>query len=123
MDKIPKNNDFQKIARSFRSLVSFQTKNNFYVLYQEVYNDFSYFQSLRQTTTEWQKQWQASMFDLENRLKSQLMTITESKTDMKTQVEDVKQRVDHFVQSLMKVTKLPGLVKDLQTRLQALEQE
>ena len=63
------------------------------------------------------------MFDLENRLKSQLMTITESKTDMKTQVEDVKQRVDHFVQSLMKVTKLPGLVKDLQTRLQALEQE
>ena len=93
------------------------------MLYQEVYNAFSYFQSLRQTTTEWQKQWQASMFDLENRLKSQLMTITESKTDMKTQVEDVKQRVDHFVQSLMKVTKLPGLVKDLQTRLQALEQE
>ena len=93
------------------------------MIYQEVYNDFSYFQSLRQTTIEWQKQWQASMFDLENRLKSQLMTITESKTDMKTQVEDVKQRVDHFVQSLMKVTKLPGLVKDLQTRLQALEQE
>jgi len=38
------------------------------------------------------------MFDLENRLKSQLMTIQESKTDMKSQVEDVKQRVDHFVQ-------------------------
>ena len=51
------------------------------------------------------------------------MTIQESKTDMKSQVEDVKQRVDHFVQSLMKVTKLPGLVKDLQTRLQALEEE
>ena len=88
-----------------------------------MYNDFLSLQSLRQTTTEWQKQWQASMFDLENRLKSQLMTIQESKTDMKSQVEDVKQRVDHFVQSLMKVTKLPGLVKDLQTRLQALEEE
>ena len=88
-----------------------------------MYNDFLFLQSLRRTTTEWQKQWQASMFDLENRLKSQLMTIQESKTDMKSQVEDVKQRVDHFVQSLMKVTKLPGLVKDLQTRLQALEEE
>ena len=88
-----------------------------------MYNVFLFLQSLRQTTKEWQKQWQASMFDLENRLKSQLMTIQESKTDMKSQVEDVKQRVDHFVQSLMKVTKLPGLVKDLQTRLQALEEE
>ena len=114
---------FKKSLVHFAHSSDFTRNDNFFILYLQVYNDFLFLQSLRQTTTEWQKQWQASMFDLENRLKSQLMTIQESKTDMKSQVEDVKQRVDHFVQSLMKVTKLPGLVKDLQTRLQALEQE
>ena len=84
---------------------------------------FLYLQSLKKTTTEWQKEWQEAKFDLENRLRGQLKIIQEDKFSLKSQVEAEKQRLDNFVQSLLKVTQLPGLVKDLQNRLQTLEQE
>ena len=72
-------------------------------------------------TSEWQKQWQESIFTLENRLKSQLETLKEDRADIDSEVEKLKSRVNHFLQSLTKVLRVPSLLIKLENRLEALE--
>ena len=42
-------------------------------------------------------------------------------SNLSQRVEELQQKVEHFVQSLTKVLKLPIVIRDLEARLQALE--
>lgn len=48
-------------------------------------------------------------------------TTSDSSNHLKNEVAQLRGRVDYFVQSLMKVLRLPGLIRDLETRMEALE--
>ena len=72
-------------------------------------------------SSEWQKQWQESIFNLENRLKGQLETLKDDRTEIEDEVEKLKSRVNHFLQSLTKVLRVPSLLIKLENRLEALE--
>lgn len=58
-----------------------------------------------------------------NNSRVQLERLKTEKSALDNEVKELEGRVDHFVQSLMKLLRLPGLVRDLETRMQTLEKK
>ena len=65
-----------------------------------------------------------ALYKLENNLLKRLEDINLRKNDetnLNSEVKQLKGRVEHFVQSLMKLLSLPGIVRNLEDRITALE--
>lgn len=74
---------------------------------------------------ESQREWVDKLNDASSELKSNLLQRLEALevSNDKSEVKELKERVDHFVQSLTKVLRLPSHIRDLETRMHALEEE
>ena len=65
-----------------------------------------------------------ALYKLENNLLKRLEDVNLRKNDemnLNSEVKQLKGRVEHFVQSLMKLLSLPGIVRNLEDRITALE--
>lgn len=71
---------------------------------------------------ESQNEWVDKLNDASSELESNVLQRLEAlEVNDKSEVKELKERVDHFVQSLMKVLRLPSHIRDLETRMHALE--